>query len=70
MVIAPANTGRENSRRKEVTSIDQTNRGRRSLLNPEKRIVKIVVIKLMELRIEDTPPKCKEKMAKSTEKSL
>lgn len=69
MVIAPAKTGRENNRRKDVTNIDHTNRGIRSTKNPENRIVKIVVIKLIELRIEDTPPKCKEKIAKSTDKS-
>lgn len=68
--MAPANTGKENSKRKEVTSIDQTNKGRRSTGIPAKRIVKIVVIKLIDLRIEETPPKCKEKIAKSTDKSL
>lgn len=70
IVIAPAKTGRENSKRNEVTNIDQTNRGRRSTGIPARRIVKIVVIKLMDLRIEETPPKCREKMAKSTDKSL
>jgi hypothetical protein len=68
--MAPAKTGREKRRRKEVTIMDHTKRGSRSILNPENRIVKIVVIKLIELRIEDTPPRCKEKIAKSTEMSL
>jgi hypothetical protein len=57
IVIAPANTGREKSKRKEVTIMDQTNKGRRSILNPENRILKIVVIKLILLRMEETPPK-------------
>lgn len=70
MVIAPANTGREKSNKKEVTSIDQINRGIRSIKLPENRIEKIVVIKLIELRMEEIPPKCKEKIAKSTEESV
>lgn len=67
MVIAPARTGRENKRRKEVTIIDQINRGRRSVIILLNRITITVVIKLIELRIEEIPPKCKEKIAKSTE---
>lgn len=56
-MIAPAKTGKEKRRRKEVTNIDQTNKGIRSIIIPEKRIVKIVVMKLIELKIEETPPK-------------
>lgn len=70
IVIAPANTGSENNNKKEVTIIDQTNKGIRSTDAPTNRIVKIVVIKLIELRIEETPPKCKEKIAKSTDISV
>ena len=55
--MAPANTGREKSKRKDVTIIDQTNSGIRSNLNPAKRILKIVVMKLILLKIEETPPK-------------
>lgn len=69
IVIAPARTGKENRSKKDVTSIDHTNRGKRSVSNPEKRMVKVVVIKLIDLRIEETPPKCKEKIARSTEMS-
>ena len=69
-MIAPAKTGRENNNKKEVTIIDHTNKGIRSKIIPLKRITKIVVIKLIDLRIEETPPRCKEKIAKSTEKSL
>ena len=70
MVIAPARTGKEKSNKKDVTNIDQTNRGRRSMVNPEKRILKIVVIKLILLKMEETPPKWREKIAKSTDKSV
>lgn len=70
IVIAPAKTGREKRSKNEVTIIDQTNKGIRSMIIPEKRITKIVVIKLIDLKIEETPPKCKEKMAKSTDTSL
>lgn len=69
-MIAPAKTGKEKRSKKEVTIIDQTNKGMRSSLNPLKRILKIVVIKLILLKMEETPPKCKEKIAKSTEKSV
>lgn len=69
-MIAPARTGREKRRRNEVTIIDQINRGIRSKINPENRMTKIVVMKLMDLKIEETPPKCNEKMARSTEISL
>ena len=68
-MIAPAKTGNENKSKKEVTSIDQINKGKRSIEPPKNRIEKIVVIKLIDLRMEETPPKCKEKIAKSTEKS-
>ena len=68
--MAPAKTGREKRRRKEVTKIDQIKRGIRSLNTPKLRIMKIVVIKLIDLIIEETPPKCNEKIARSTEISL
>lgn len=69
IVIAPANTGRENNNKKEVTIIDQANKGIRPLSSPPRRR-KIVEIKLIDLMIEDTPPKCKEKIAKSTDISV
>lgn len=69
-MIAPANTGKENKSKKEVTNILQTKRGIRSDLKPEKRILKIVVMKLILLKIEETPPRWREKIAKSTETSL
>merc|ERR1712087_906427 len=38
-----------------------------SRLRPEPRILVIVVIKLMEPRMEETPAKCSEKIPRSTE---
>jgi len=37
---------------------------------PSGRIFKIVVIKLIAPKIDETPAKCKEKIAKSTEAPL
>jgi hypothetical protein len=67
MVIAPANTGRDNSSRMAVKSTDHTNRGVLSIVIPLDRMLRIVVMKLAEPMMEDAPAKCKEKMAKSTE---
>ena len=57
IVIAPANTGRDKSNRKEVTNIDQTNNLTRSKLIAEERILKIVVIKLIEANKDEAPAK-------------
>lgn len=46
---------------------DQTNRGIRSRRIPFHRILIIVVIKLIAPRIEATPAKCNEKIARSTD---
>jgi hypothetical protein len=54
-VIAPANTGRDRSRRIAVIRTDQTKRGVRSQVIPGVRILIIVVIKLIAPKIEDTP---------------
>jgi len=66
-VIAPANTGRDKSRRTVVTKRDHTNRDSRSQLTPGARIFKIVVIKFTAPKIDLIPAKCKEKIARSTE---
>jgi len=65
--MAPAKTGRDKRSNKEVIPIDQPNKGNRSNFKPSPRILKIVVIKLIEAKIEEMPAKCKEKIAKSTE---
>jgi len=66
IVIAPANTGSDNSSKNAVIKTDQTNKG--SLWNAIffALIFTIVHIKLMAPRIEDAPDKCKLKIAKST----
>lgn len=66
-MIAPARTGKERSRSTAVISTDQTKRGMASKVKEEERIFKMVVIKLMAPKIEDTPARCNLKMAKSTE---
>lgn len=66
MVIAPANTGRERSKRRAVIPTDQTKRGIRSKDILAARILAIVVIKLMAPRIDLAPARCKEKMERST----
>jgi hypothetical protein len=67
MVMAPANTGKDNRRRTAVISTDHTNKGILSNLIKRDRIFKIVVIKLIAPKIEEAPAKCNLKMAKSTE---
>jgi len=67
IVIAPAKTGRERRRRTAVILTDQTNKESRSNCIPYHRMLTIVVIKLIAPKIEDTPARCKEKIAKSTE---
>jgi len=70
IVIAPAKTGKENNKRKAVIKTDHTNKGIFSKGYNDERILKIVVIKLIAPKIEETPAKCKEKMAISTENPL
>lgn len=55
IVIAPASTGRERSRRTVVITTAHTNRGIRSNRIPSGRMLTTVVIKLMEPRMEDAP---------------
>jgi hypothetical protein len=67
MVMAPAKTGRDKSKRMAVINTDQTNRGIRSKVIPSGRILITVVIKFTAPKIEEIPARCKEKIAKSTE---
>lgn len=67
IVSAPARTGRDNRRRTVVITTPHTNRGIRSTRIPCHRILKTVVMKLIDPRIEDTPARWREKMARSTE---
>jgi len=66
-VIAPASTGRDNSKRTAVIRTDQTNNGIESKDIEEERIFIIVVIKLIAPKMEEAPAKCNLKIAKSTE---
>ena len=67
IVIAPARTGSDKSNRRAVMAIDHTNRGIRSGFMLLGFMLIVVVMKLTAPRIEDTPAKCREKMAKSTD---
>jgi hypothetical protein len=67
MVIAPPRTGNDNNNKNDVIKTDQTYKGNRCIVIPVALILKIVVIKLIEPRMEAAPDKCKLKMAKSTE---
>jgi hypothetical protein len=67
IVIAPAKTGKDKSKRIAVITTDQTNKGIRSKVIPLERILITVVIKLTAPKIEEIPARCKEKIAKSTE---
>lgn len=67
IVIAPARTGNERRRRTAVILTAQTNKGIRSSRRPFHRIFATVVIKFKAPRMELTPARCREKMARSTE---
>jgi hypothetical protein len=57
IVIAPANTGRDKSKRIVVIKTDHTNKGICSHFILLGRIFIIVEIKLIEPKIDDTPAK-------------
>jgi hypothetical protein len=67
IVIAPANTGKDNNNSIAVTKIAHTNKGNLCKDIPLVLIFKVVLIKLIAPNIEETPAKCKLKIAKSTE---
>ena len=67
IVIAPANTGRDRSNKIAVIKTDQGNKGIRSRNIPRGRRFKMVTIKLMAPIRDETPAKCKLKIARSTE---
>lgn len=62
-----ARTGRESNRRTAVIRTAQTNRGVWYWEMAGGFILMMVVIKLMAPRIEETPARWREKMARSTE---
>jgi len=65
--MAPANTGSDNNKRIAVTKTDHANNGIRSKSIPNTRRLPRVLIKFTAPKIELTPARCKEKIAKSTE---
>ena len=67
IVIDPANTGSDNISKNAVIKTAHTNRGNLCIDIPGALILKIVVIKFTVPKIEDTPAKCKLKIAKSTD---
>lgn len=67
IVIAPARTGRDNNSSRAVMAIDHTNSGIRSGFILFGFMLIVVVIKFTAPRMEDTPARCSEKMAKSTD---
>jgi len=66
-VIAPASTGSERRSRMVVIKIDHTNKGMESNDNTLDRMLEIVVMKLMDPRIEEIPARWRLKIAKSTD---
>jgi len=67
IVIAPANTGKDNNNKIAVMKTDQTNKGKRRKYIPGHRILTIVTIKLMAPAIDEIPAICRLKIARSTE---
>jgi len=55
MVIAPPNTGNDKSSKNEVIKIDHTYNGSLCIVIPGNLMLKIVVIKLIDPRIEAAP---------------
>ena len=66
IVIAPARTGKDNSKRTAVTRTAHTNKGNLCIVIPGHRMLIIVVIKLLAPKIDEIPAKCREKIAIST----
>ena len=67
IVIAPASTGSGNSTRRAVIATDHTNRGIRSGFMFFGFMLIVVEMKFTAPRMDDTPARCKEKMAKYTD---
>lgn len=65
-MIAPAKTGSESKSRNAVIKILHTNNGIAYNGIPCARMLKIVTIKLIAPKIDETPAKCRLKIPKST----
>ena len=66
IVIAPAKTGSDNNNKKAVIKTAHPNNGVLCAVIPGALIFMIVTIKLIAPKIEETPARCKLKIAKST----
>jgi len=55
MVIAPAGTGSDDKSRNAVTGTDRTNRGDLCIVIPGPRMLGIVVMRLIEPEMDETP---------------
>jgi hypothetical protein len=67
MVMAPANTGKDNNNSTAVITTAHTNNGIRSNVMPCGRMLITVVIKFTAPRINEIPARCSLKIAKSTD---
>jgi hypothetical protein len=67
IVIAPANTGKDNNNNIAVINTAQVNNVILCIFIPGTLIFKTVVIKFIAPNIEDAPAICKLNIAKSTE---
>jgi hypothetical protein len=67
IVIPPAKTGKDKINKIVVNNKLQTYKGNRSNVMLEDRIFEIVLIKLIDPKIEEAPAKCNLKIAKSTQ---
>src|SRR5579871_1421165 len=66
MVMAPPRTGTDSNSRNAVTSIAQMNSGILCRVMPGARMLKMVVMKFSEPRIDDAPARWSDRIAKST----
>jgi hypothetical protein len=70
-VIAPARTGNNNNNNnnssRAVMAINHTNNGIRSSFILSGFMLIVVVMKFTAPRMDDTPAKCREKIARSTD---
>jgi hypothetical protein len=67
IVIPPANTGKAKSNNIAVTNTLHTNKGNLCKLIPLVFMFKTVVMKLIAPNKEETPERCKLKIARSTD---
>ena len=67
ILVAAAKTGKDNTNKNAVNNTAQPNKGKRIIVIPGVRILKIVVIKFIAPIKEEIPAICKLKIAKSTD---